>query len=261
MMVSWKVLSTLFLFGCQLCYAQGQLKIMTEDWPPMNYRQDGVAAGPAVELVNTIAKNLNQSSTIILYPWKRAYRHVLKTPNTVLFSMSRTHEREHLFRWVGPIAHKKYAFFAKAGSGIELHSVEEAKKYSVAVQNGGVTEAYINRQHVKEVVANERTEQNLHQLIKGRVGLWYEGNSTVYATIEKEGLASDIVEEVLVVSTQPLYIAFHIDTAQEVIDSWQAELLRLYEGGEMASIYRKHQVMHLMPDMYPNVISSEVQSH
>ena len=45
MMASWKVLSTLFIFGCQLCYAQGQLKIMTEDWPPMNYRQDGVALG------------------------------------------------------------------------------------------------------------------------------------------------------------------------------------------------------------------------
>jgi hypothetical protein len=45
-----------------------------------------------------------QPDRIRLTSWTAAYRTALKTKNAILFSTTRTPERETLFQWVGPIA-------------------------------------------------------------------------------------------------------------------------------------------------------------
>ena len=41
------------------------------------------------------------------------------TDNTALFSMTRTAKRENLFKWVGPLAEKRFAIYAKKGTNIK----------------------------------------------------------------------------------------------------------------------------------------------
>ncbi|MCL9780628.1 ABC transporter substrate-binding protein [Vibrio sp. S4M6] len=244
-----KALLMCCIFLSPTSFAQSHLNIMTEDWPPLNYREGKVAVGPAVELVEQAQKILKQNSKIAILPWKRAYQEVLNTKNTMLFSMSRTKERENLFKWVGPIAAKKYAFFAKAGSNIKLSNIESAKAYRIGVQNGGVTEEYIKSQNFTKVDPILKTKQNLDKLLNGRINLWYEGSSTVYDTLKKEGLPENTVEEVLVAKTQHLYMAFNKETLQKEIDQWQQALLTLYKNGEMEKIYKKYNALHLMPNL------------
>ncbi len=155
-------------------YAQNELKIMTEDWPPLNYRQGSTASGPAVDIVRSIQKKLDSRSNIAILPWKRAYEDILVKPNTMLFSMVRTREREHLFKWVGPVAEKKYAFYAKKGAGIHLNNIDEIRRYSIGVQNGGATQEYLRKNGFTKVEAITKVRQNLNKLLNGRIMLWYE---------------------------------------------------------------------------------------
>ena len=89
------------------------LLIMTGEFPPLTYSIDGKASGPSVEIVNYIQKELGTNYPIVFYPWSRGYEIVQKTKNSVLFSMTKTKDRENKFKWVGPIAKKRFSFFCK----------------------------------------------------------------------------------------------------------------------------------------------------
>jgi len=61
-------------------------------------------------------------------PWKRAYRYLLEEPNVVLFTVTRTEERETLCNWVGPVASSQLVFFARKDSSLVINRLEDAKK-------------------------------------------------------------------------------------------------------------------------------------
>ncbi len=91
-----------------------ELKILTENLPPLNYVKDDILVGPAVEIVKEIQKRVGSHEPIKVYPWVRAYQMALREENIVLFGMTHTTERNRKFKWIGPIAyiqHPKYQVF------------------------------------------------------------------------------------------------------------------------------------------------------
>jgi polar amino acid transport system substrate-binding protein len=81
-----------------------QVTFYTESYPPANYMENDKLVGISVESLKLMWANLGMSEqNVFLVPWARGYRNVLKTPNSALFTMSRTYAREHLFKWVGPL--------------------------------------------------------------------------------------------------------------------------------------------------------------
>lgn len=60
---------------------------------------------------------------------------IQKEPNTALSAAARTPEREHIFKWVGPILNNKWILFAPKDSKIKITSLDDAKKYVVGGYN------------------------------------------------------------------------------------------------------------------------------
>ena len=56
---------------------------------------------------------------------------VQKDNNTVLFSMSRTSNREKLFKWVGPVVSAKIVVLAKKSDNYKINSIEDLNKYRI----------------------------------------------------------------------------------------------------------------------------------
>ncbi|MDD1669234.1 MAG: transporter substrate-binding domain-containing protein, partial [Methanomicrobiales archaeon] len=105
------------------------LRILTEDSPPFNFPgADGKAAGQSTEVVNGILARLNQKAAIEILPWSEGYSLARAGPRVVLYSTARTDEREKLFKWVGPVAANDYTLYARKGSGLQISSLEAAKK-------------------------------------------------------------------------------------------------------------------------------------
>ena len=90
------------------------IKIVTEELPPFLYLdQNGVAQGFLAERVNKIIRKLKIKikNKIEVQPWARAYDTALKNDGTMLFSLSKTKEREKLFKFCCVIlSSKKYLF-------------------------------------------------------------------------------------------------------------------------------------------------------
>ena len=77
-----------------------KLNFVTESYPPYNFKSQGMLKGIAVDLLlaatqkSAFSLSLND---IRLLPWPRAYKMAEEGPNIVLFSTTRTEQRETKF--------------------------------------------------------------------------------------------------------------------------------------------------------------------
>ena len=111
----------LFPFICALffsanLFAQG-LSIYCEDDMPLQFvGANGKLTGFSIEIVNEIQRRVGNKNDIQLVPWARGLANLNTEPNSMLFTMARTAERNQQYQWIGPIAETTYGFYVKADS-------------------------------------------------------------------------------------------------------------------------------------------------
>ena len=94
------------------------LEFVTEEYPPYNYTESGIARGITVDILLESAALMAlplERRNIRSMPWARGYQMAQKGPGVLLFSMTRTSDREHLFKWVGPIVPSRIVFLGRRG--------------------------------------------------------------------------------------------------------------------------------------------------
>ena len=163
---------------------------------------------------------------------------VRKEANTCLFAMTRTAEREPLFKWVGPIAPTKIVVTAKKGRHIRVGSADELAKFRIGVVRDDVGEQLLAKAGID--VARMDRSSNLDAVIKklsrGRVDVMaYEGNVTAW-TLKSLGFNAADYETIHVLKEGEVYYAFHRSTPDSVIDTLQKALNALRDDGTQAGI-------------------------
>ncbi|MFZ3185206.1 MAG: ABC transporter substrate-binding protein [Pseudomonas sp.] len=152
------------------------LEVLTEDYPPFNMMAaDTKISGLSTEIVEELFKRAGVEYKIKLLPWKRAYEQTLNTPNTVLYSTTRTPEREELFKWVGPLVSNNWVFFAKSDSPLKVTSLDDAKQYSVGGYYGDAVAEYLAAQGFSKLQLAPNDRSNAKKLDAGRIQLWATG--------------------------------------------------------------------------------------
>ena len=91
---------------------EAQLRLLTEDAPPMSFLREGEPGGLAVEVVRALLARTGDSGQIELMPWTRALHLAQQDEDVALFSTVRTPERENRFQWVGPIVVGTTSFYS-----------------------------------------------------------------------------------------------------------------------------------------------------
>ena len=116
-----KILLALLLLTFSL-NAGEKIRLLAEIFPPFQYKIEGRLIGISTDIVNAIQKEIGAHEKIEIYPWTRALKIVNKKKNSAIFSMHRTKEREHKYKWVGPLRFMKLVFFKKKGSSMTLNN-------------------------------------------------------------------------------------------------------------------------------------------
>ena len=248
MVVSVMTIISLYFFYSQV-HAQERLEILTCECPPLSYEINNRVEGPGADLVRRIQKKLNTHDKISILPWARAYKTAMDIPNTVLFSTARTPQRETLFKWVGPMAEKKYYFFSKIGSKIKISRIEDAKKYKVGVHLGSNNHSFLLSQGFTTLQPVVIEKQNLEKLYYGRIDLWYV-DSAVPHTLMKLNSMEGAVEKIYFVQDIKLYYSFNKATSDRVVNNWQQALDEIRQEGSMLDIFKKHGQEALYPIKY-----------
>jgi len=114
------------------------LQIVTEEFPPYNYTENGLITGMSTEVVVAACKAVGLPNEIKVYPWARTYEIALSEPNTLIFSIARSPVREESFQWAGTVAPVQSCLFAlKSRTDIDFDSLAGARKYYIITQLRG----------------------------------------------------------------------------------------------------------------------------
>jgi polar amino acid transport system substrate-binding protein len=220
------IAAVLLITACAAPVQTAKLRIMTEEYPPFNYTDaGGNLVGSSTEIVKGIINKLGENIAIEVMPWAQAYDIVLLEPDTALYSMARTPERENLFMWVGPIGSYENWLYAKKGSSTRVSNLDEAKTVNaIAVVKDEAGQQKLAQQGFINFVYTDSTADGLKKLAAGQADLWLGTGADVELVAKKAGVDPAGIEAVAFVHKVDLYIGFNKNTAYATILAWQAAL-------------------------------------
>jgi polar amino acid transport system substrate-binding protein len=240
------ILSLFVLAGC-VCMPQknmtgtSDLKMLTEEYPPVTFMKDGKVIGFVTDMVREITARQGIPDKIRLTSWDEAYNLALSKPNVVLFSAERTEKRENLFQWVGPVGKNSAIFYAKKGSSIRISGLEEAKKIAaIATTTDWFTEQYLKSNGFTNLVSSPLPVTNVKQLMNGEVQISVFTDITILEIVKNAGYSMDDLEPVFTVSNTYFYIAISLGTPPDTVKKWQSALDSLKADGTFEKIYRSY---------------------
>ncbi len=216
----------LLIIACVTPAQPAKLRVLTEEYPPFNYTDaSGKLVGSSTEAVKGILNKLAENITIEVMPWSQAYEIVLAEPDTALYSMARTPERENMFMWVGPIGSYENWLYARKGSNIRVSNIDEAKTVKcIAVVKDEAGQQKLAQQGCINFAYVDSTAGGLKKLAAGEVDLWLGTGADVELVAKQAGVDPAEIEAVAFVHKVDLYIAFNKNTAYATVAAWQNAL-------------------------------------
>lgn len=229
-----------------LCWVSLQSKadtltLYTEHFPPYSYEQNKQVTGLNTEIVRRSCELAKITCEFQLLPWLRAYEATQKDGNSGLFSTSRNPLRENIFQWVGPLAHSNaQMYWLKSRSEQPPRSLEEAKKFIVAVARGDVYELYLQSQgfevDVNLLRFNSKSDAVL-PFLHGKVDLLIASELILPVWLGQYQHSADAVEPVIDLSqVGHNYLALNMAVSRETRVRLQAALDELRSNGEFQQI-------------------------
>lgn len=220
------------------------LDYVTEIYPPYNLKAEGKLTGIAVDLLVASLGDLGHDmsiSKIKVLPWARGYRQAVSGPHTVLFSTTRTEQREPLFKWVGPIAPTRVVLLAKKSDGIVIGTSNDIKKYRIGVLRDDIGEQMVVSLGAQEnkLTKVAKADSVIKMLNNNRVDLWaYEENAARWF-IKQAGLNNADYATAYVLKTSDLYYTFSLDVDDSLVNNLQKGIdnIKVIRDGEKQSRY------------------------
>ena len=232
---------TLLLSSASLA-GDDKIKLITENFPPFGYLENGELKGIGPEIVERLTRSseINASSIQVL-PWKRGYKMTLTDPNTALFSMHRISQREPQFYWVGPLFSMRSYLFARSNSSFRIIKIEDIKKTeTILVQEGGSSEVLLKDLGFTSLLPVSNPEHQLRMLLKGRASLYYTTDVAITHQLQVSGTPLNAIKPVFELDKSDFYIAFSKSTEPQIIETWQHQLDKIKQTDWYKNILKKY---------------------
>jgi polar amino acid transport system substrate-binding protein len=219
----------------------GIVNMMTEEYPPVTFMKNGKVTGFATDIVREICVRQGIPDNIRLTSWDEAYKVALSNPNVVLFSAEKTHKREKLLQWVGPVGKNSAIFYAKKGSGIRLNNIDDARKVAaIGTTSNWFTEQDLKGRGFTNLVSSRLPTDNVRKLMRGEVQLSVFTDITVPQIVKDAGYNMDDLEPLYTLSSTYFFIAMSLGTPSEMVKKWQSTLDEMKKDGTFEKIYRSY---------------------
>jgi polar amino acid transport system substrate-binding protein len=220
---------------------------VTEENRPVNFLENGKVTGFSTEVVEAVLKEIDVRADMQIMPWARAYATALHGENVLIFSIMRTAEREHLFKWVGVVSPPDGSFlYALRDRNIKLDNLSDALRYNIATINGDAREQYLESKGFvkgRQLHGNAQPKTNYEKLKLGRVDLWAMSDMVATDIVRREG---GDPSRVLVRALQLTelgsggsYMAFGPKTDDLLVERFRRGLEAIKANGTFAALQKK----------------------
>lgn len=240
------LIALLFLAGTASARAN-DLLIVSEEFPPYNYSQDGEARGLSTEVVQAVLEELGIDAEIAFLPWARSYLTAQSRKNTLIYSIGRIPEREDLFEWVGAIAPYNTSFYKLATNlSVSVTTLEDARPYRIGVSVEDVIYQYLEGQGFRNLEIVGEDLLNIRKLALGRVQLiaFDEASFAYRVGLEKMNpLLFERVHRIEALSGD-LFMAFSKNSDPELVARFRQALATVKANGTYDAILLRYQLIN-----------------
>lgn len=232
----------LIFFGVVLVspWSEERLSVVTEEWAPYNYEDEGLVKGFSVDLIREIALDLKQPIEIELVPSMRAKAMLEGNPRTMMITMLRTADRESKYKWIGPLGDTSIYFYQRKNSPLVISSLEDAKKVgSIACRQSGLVYSLLRAAGFTNLEAVATSGQSVYEmLLRGRTDLAVSDSplGVIYLLKQMNYPLDAVVQTPVKIVELPAYIACSKDIPDSEVELWQKSLDRLKKSGRFAEI-------------------------
>lgn len=217
-------------FSGRAAAAEPAIGVVTTVFPPYTVEESAAgrraAAGPATAIVRAVLAEAGVTAEIEVLPWARAYQTALHTPNTLIYLIARTPEREELFKWVGEVVDYDVHLYRSADRpDIAPADLAGAAKFIVGGLIKDVKTAFLERHGVPVQPYADETN-GLMMLLRGRIDLMPSDAKAMAYRLEATGLPALAVVPVLRLDevSRPLYLAFNRETDDGTVERFRTAL-------------------------------------
>lgn len=197
------------------------LKIITEDYAPLNYFDNGTLKGISVDLteaaLHQLGSNITRESFSVL-PWSEAYNLARTTPDTILFSTDRLPEREDLFLWAGPVMENSQVLFTRTDTNRSDPGLG-SQKIVVLTDDCGKAYAIKAGADEKNIIEVPQTKDAVMMIENGSAYGWAYDELAGQQAIMKYAADPRQIGERQVLGTSRYYLAFNPETPVEFVNA------------------------------------------
>lgn len=252
-LTAWCLLLALMALACTMRQTRAAgLNLLTEEYPPITFTDEGRPNGLACEIVDEIQRRIGTHDTIQFMPWARAYQLAQQKPNTALFTTVRTQEREQQFKWVGPLMTGNTSLYQRKRDTQKLASLEDARRADqILVPREYYTHQYLRGEGFNNLHAANTPEAMVHMFVSGRGSYMAADNLTLGVLLKNVGAPQDAVQSALTFMHMQYYIAFSKNTPDSIVLRWQHALDDMKRDGSFNRLYAKWLPGETPPGMKP----------
>ncbi len=208
------------------------IQFMTENYPPLNYSDEGEIKGIFVDILMEITKKMDVSFTrdkILLLPWARAYNSILKNKKKCLFGMARSADRENLFKWAGPVMDLKIILISKNSQAVQVNILDDIRNLKTGVVKDDIAEktllaSGIGAKSLIYAFGDQAAKDHLLHLDRGMIDLWAHDEIGARWMIKRQSLDPRNFKTVYTLQDTKAYFAFSRDISDSFILAFQGEL-------------------------------------
>lgn len=210
------------------------IRIVTEHLAPFQITANKVLVGGTVGLpVKQLLADLLPDTQIEVLPWARAYQIALRRPNTVIFSLVRTPEREDKFIWIGKVAHVPMKLIALKASELQpVSKLSELNDIPIGVKRLDAVTIWLASQGLefdKELIEVSNTTTTMQLLEKGRIEVIPSTNQVIDFYCQTAGCKRSDFKTIYTFQefSEELYLAVSLGSDEKLVEELQAGFIKL----------------------------------
>lgn len=220
-------------------------QVVTEEWAPYNYLDDDQLSGMTTDIIRAIMALTRNDFEIHLVPSMRASRALENRPKTIMYSMYRTPEREARYKWVGPIVDAAIYPYQLTSAPQQITSLEQLLRAPrITTRHAGLVPDLLESLGFNNVDRSATQSHQLYRmLLAGRTDIIIgDTDAGVAYHIRELDIAPGTLRRIpLEIYRESLYIAFTLDSDDDLVASWARSLEELRESGELERIQRRYE--------------------
>ena len=183
---------------------------------------------------------------IISLPWSDTYEKAQKESNTLIYSISRRENREHLFKWIGVLTPTTYFVMTLASrKEIKIRSLKDMTHFKIGTNMDDVAEQWLLGNDFKlsnfvRTTGKYSTLENFKNLLNKRIDLWPAPDAVAYYTALQQGHSNPdaVLKPVYTIDalSDGYYLAGSLQTSDTVIATIDAALKKFKKTDEYYKI-------------------------